>query len=150
MFEAKSEDIRRFFDLPGSIFCGLVVGFCAWEDYFRSPFLTDKIHFLPLFFIAPLFFYLIFYRLVWQKVKTKAFSGNLNFLLISLPGVSLSLLFFSLLIFKTPPNFIVNSLSMETIFKFSAANLIAILPMAFFWFIGILTAWKFSKKNFLP
>lgn len=150
MFETNSAEIRRFFDLLGSSVCGLIFGYIVLEGFCTNRLQINQIVISPLIFIMPLLVYLFFHKLVWEKLNTKAFGGNLNFILISLPSVSFLFLFYSFVVFKLLPNLLVERDLSKFIFAFGLTNLFAILPMGFFWIIGILTSWKFSKKNILP
>lgn len=156
MFEAKSEDIRRFFDLLGSIFCGLFYSFALWENSFRRT-TNYKYFYLPIFLSAGLCIYLFFYRLIWRKLKTHFLHGYSNFLVIS---IFAGTLFFSIAsplghfllsqtvsIFVTRFSLFVSGLS---VIKLFLGFCLISLPMAFFWFLGILITWKFSKKQFMP
>jgi hypothetical protein len=154
MFEAKSEDIRRFFDLLGAIFFPIVAGFMIWQDEFRwRP--NYKFLFLLLIIALCLIIYLSFYRLVWHFVNTRFLFGYANFLFISILSVStIALIFiaanilmsqtFAQLTFDLNRFLTKINLTGITIFYWATS-----LPMAFFWLLGILTAWKFSKKDFL-
>src|SRR5690242_17348584 len=91
MVEAKSADVRRFFDLLSSILVSLIGSFAIWHDEFRfrSNFSQNqKYLFLLLFMTAGLSIYLIFHHLIWRFVSTRFLYGYANFLLISILSVS--------------------------------------------------------------
>ncbi len=150
MFEANSVDVRRFFDLLGSVVSSLIIGVIVLEGFCTKPYQMNKIIISPLIFIMPMLVYLFFHKLVWEKLNTNAFSGNLNFILISLLSASFLFIFYSIVVFKELPKLLLEGYLSKMVFAFGLANLFAILPMGFFWIIGILTSWKFSRKNILP
>ena len=156
MFEAKSEEVRRFFDLLGSIFLGILFGVVIAKDIFRYTF-SDRVFVSIVFSLIPLIYYVTFHYLVWRFVNSKFLFGYFNFILISIPSLTLSILTAVLgeKLFRGMPIspttnfsfsiFMFSVFSPHTLFVYSIGN----LPMAFFWFIGVLTAWKFSKKRVL-
>jgi len=158
MVEAKSADIRRFFDLLGSIVVPLIGSFVIWQDEFRfrNNFSQNQNYlFLLLFMTAGLSIYLIFHRLLWRFVNTRFLYGYANFLLISILSVSSIAALIITVNLLLQPNldrlfFLFERLmsrnsTVEIIVFYWATS----LPMAFFWLIGILTSWKFSEKNLL-
>lgn len=156
MFEAKSFEIRRFFDLLGSIFCGLIIGFGFSQEASRA-FKMPRIWLFALFFTAGAMIYVSFYKLVWRFINTRFFYGYANFLMISVLGVSVVFLIVTaakVLMIGGDFNdslsrygLMISRFSLNKIFLFYWATS---LPMAVFWLIGILTAWKFSKREPLP
>ena len=154
MFEANSADVRRYFDFLGSIISGLIFGYITceivFEVFFTRSVEINELTLLPFIFILPSFVYWFFYKLVCETSKIKILAGYFNFILISIPSVSLLFLFYSIVLFKKLPEILDKEQFPKLLFMFVFINLIAILPMAFFWIIGILTASKFSKKNILP
>jgi hypothetical protein len=158
MFEAKSAEIRRFFDLLGSIVVSLIGSFAIWQDEFRftNHFTQNqKYLFQLLFMTAVLSVYLIFHRLIWRFVNTRFLYGYANFLLISILSVSSFVVLIIAVNLLLQPNFnqslfLLNRLlSRNNPFEIIVFYWATSLPMAFFWLIGILTSWRFSEKNTL-
>jgi hypothetical protein len=154
MFEAKSADVRRFFDLLGSIFCVLLYSLIIWQEVFRFQ-QPDRFFYLPLFFAVGLAIYMSFYHLIWRRLNTRFLYGYANFLLISVLSVSTAgvlAIFIKLVTTHNPPLWF-NQIDLFTLRALVAKVLLfywaTSLPMALFWLIGVLTVWKFSKRNFL-
>lgn len=156
MFEAKSFEIRRFFDLLGSIFCCLIIGIGLSQEASRA-FKTPRILLFALFFTAGAMIYVSFYKLVWRFINTRILYGYANFLMISVLSASMVYLIVTAAkVLMIDGNFndslyrsglLISSFSPNKILLFYWATS---LPMASFWVIGILTAWKFSKREPLP
>ena len=154
MFEAKSFEIRRFFDLLGSTFCVSLYSLITWQNEFRfgNP---DKLIYLPLFVVAGLSVYLTFYLLVWRFVKTKFLLGYANFLLISILSVSAAVVLVQLKELVVTRNLSLSLNRLEfLILRTDPTDVLLFywatcLPLALFWLLGVLTVWKFSKRNFL-
>lgn len=156
MFEARSADVRRFFDLLGSIFCGLIIGFVLSDEATRV-YKTPRVLLFALFFIAGATVYLSFYKLVWRFVNTKFLYGYANFLMISVLSVSVAVVIVTANKVLLSGDDLSNSLrQLEMLISRMLPTKILLfywvtsLPMAAFWLIGILTAWKFSKSKSLP
>jgi hypothetical protein len=144
MSEMKSGEVRRFFDLLGSIFCGVFVGL-VFGGMISTPNLVVSIVAHLISVVACVYVFSVFPRFYWHFVGTKFLYGYFNFVLISVSNVSL--IMFSSYIF-----YIVSS-PKRVVFTLNDLNrleTISILPMAFFWILGIITAWKFSKRETLP
>jgi hypothetical protein len=100
--------------------------------------------------------YVTLHRLIWRFVNSKFLFGYFNFILISIPGLTFSILLIVLggVLFRGAAIFPNTNFAFVGIMSkiFSLNSLViyytGTLPMAFFWFIGVLTAWKFSKKQF--
>lgn len=155
MSSIDSKEIRRFFDLLGSVFCGLVISFIFWTEFFRfSHSRENKFLFLPIFLLLGISIYTFFYKLIWKFFKAKFFYGHFNFILISvlsisivfLCGLSINYLFHGLPVFST--DFRVSA--KQYIFNLILFYYYTLLPMAVFWFIGVLCSWKFAKRDILP
>lgn len=156
MFEAKSFEIRRFFDLLGSTLTVLLFGFGIWQEFFRfQPALRYLI--LALLIAVGLAIYLSFYKLIWKFLNTRFLYGYANFLIISVLSVSVAS------VIAITSKALLNDSNFESslnqfqllISRFSATKLLLFywgtsLPMTAFWLIGVLTAWKFSKRRNLP
>jgi hypothetical protein len=144
MSEMKSGEFRRFFDLLGSIFCGLIVGLAGGE------LVVEKTHICgfaiyPLAVATCVYIFSVFPRFYWHFVGTKVLYGYFNFVLIAVSNVFLVI--FALFIREQ-----FNPWKNIGAFDFKALFLLyyfSILPMAFFWILGIITAWKFSKRETL-
>jgi hypothetical protein len=154
MLEAKSADVRRFFDLLGSIFCVLLYSLIIWQEEFRFN-KPPGYFYLPLFVVIALSIYLSFYRLIWRGLNTRFLYGYANFLLISVLSVSTAgalVIFINLVNSRNPP-LLFNQIDLFTwramVIKLLLFYWATCLPMALFWLIGVLTVWKFSKPNFL-
>lgn len=155
MFEATSAGVRRFFDFLGSIFCGLIFGFILSQEVSRFI-QTSRFLFIALFIIAGLAIYLAFYKLVWRFLNQRFLLGYANFLIISILSVSIAAPFaiaVRLLMINRNPDFsfdqlelFISNLSPDGVLLFYWATS---LPMAFFWLVGWLTAWKFRERKFL-
>ncbi len=143
MSEIKSGEVRRFFDLLGSIFCGAVVGLVI-GGLISTPKLVVSFVVFPISTAICVYIFSVFPRFYWHFVGTKFLLGYFNFVLIAVSNVSL-IIFASLLYYLMSPlkgfGFTFSSLY--------RLKIIAILPMAFFWILGIITAWKFSKRETL-
>lgn len=154
MFEATSADIRRFFDLLGAFFYSLVGSFMLWKDEFPSS-LNYRFILLPLFIFAGVSIFLSLHHLVWRFVNTRFLLGYANFLIISALSVTTTVVLLvivgaavrqnSALSFHRLELFYLRTSLTEVILFYWATS----LPMAFFWMVGWLTAWKFSRRNFL-
>ncbi len=143
MSEIKSGEVRRFFDLLGSIFCGAVVGLViGGEISTQNLVVTFVVSTISIAICVYIFS--VFPRFYWHFVGTKFLHGYFNFVLIAVSNVSL-IIFASFLYYLMSPlkgfGFTFSSLY--------RLKIIAILPMAFFWILGIITAWKFSKREIL-
>ncbi len=159
MIDQDSKEIRRFFDLLGSAFCGLIYSFFFWKDFFRYEHSESaKIISLPLILVVGLTVYIVSYSLFWKLLDTKFLHGYFNFVLISVFGITVSL-FFGLGIQITfhgfPANFnfeLFFNRFLSLVFSFNTILFyyFSSLPMAAFWFVGVLCSWKFSKKQILP
>lgn len=143
MLEMKSEDVRRFFDLLGSIFCGIVVGLII-GGIIRTPNLVVAFVVSAISTAICVYIFSVFPRFYWHFVGTKFLYGYFNFVLISVSNVSL--IIFAALVFHLliPANKVFLSFQ-----EFFTLNYLSVLPMAFFWILGIITAWRFSKRETL-
>ncbi len=143
MSEMKSGEVRRFFDLLGSIFCGIVVGI-GIGGLISTPKSVITFIAFPVSIAICGYIFSVFPRFYWHFVGTKFLYGYFNFVLIAVSNVSLIIfvaLVFHLLI---PTNKVFLSFQ-----EFFTLNYLSVLPMAFFWILGIITAWKFSKRETL-
>jgi hypothetical protein len=150
MLEIRSEDIRRFFDLLGSIFCGLLIGFSLWDGTIQNS-ISNRWYYLPVFIGLVLITYLGIHRLVWNKVSSKFLYGYFNFILISILSFTLVSLFGIICSYLAGIFPAIFRFHFRPIMSWPTTVLIylgATLPMAFFWLIGSITSWKFAKGNF--
>jgi hypothetical protein len=143
MFEMKSGEVRRFFDLLGSIFCGIVVGIGIGGEI-STPNLIVTFVVCTISTAICVYIFSVFPRFYWHFVGTKFLYGYFNFVLTSVSNVSLVIFAVSVCYFVNPwkgfnPN-------VENIYKLYYFSL---LPPAFFWILGIITDWKFSKRETL-
>jgi hypothetical protein len=142
MSEMKSEEVRRFFDLLGSIFCGFIFGIACVKMSVNLT-STDKLIVYPISLAIGSYAFSVLPRLYWHLVSTKFLYGYFNFILISVSNVSL----IAFLKFLFP-----NIIPIKEIDGTQDIILLYFLPtlaMAFFWILGIITAWKFSKRETL-
>lgn len=83
MSSIDSKEIRRFFDLLGSVFSGLVFSFIFWEEFFRfSHSGANKFIFLPIFLLLGLSIYTFSIRYFgnfWKRNFLRAFQFYFNF-----------------------------------------------------------------------
>jgi hypothetical protein len=112
--------------------------------------------FIALFIASGLTIYLSFYKLVWRFLNRRLLFGYANFLLISVLSVSVaapSAIAVRHFVINRKPDFSFNHIeifiSNLTLGEVSLFYWATSLPMAFFWLIGWMTAWKFSRKGFL-
>jgi hypothetical protein len=143
MSEMKSEEVRRFFDLLGSIFCGVFVGLVI-GGMIPTPNLVVTFVVSTILIVICVYVFSVFPRFYWHFIGTKFLYGYFNFILISVTNVSLIIFAAFMLYLLIPANKVF--LSFREIFML---NYLSILPMAFFWILGIITAWKFSKREIL-
>jgi hypothetical protein len=143
MSEMKSGEVRRFFDLLGSIFCGVFVGLVI-GGLISTPNLVVTFVVSTISTAICVYIFSVFPRFYWHFVGTKFLYGYFNFVLISVSNVSL-------IIFASYIFYLVDS-SKEFGLTFRILNMLEIifvLPPAFFWILGIITSWKFSKRETL-
>jgi hypothetical protein len=143
MSEMKSGEVRRFFDLLGSIFCGIVVGLSFGMLNIKANVINVFAAF-PICIAICVYIFSVFPRFYWHFVGTKFLYGYFNFVLIAVSNVSL-------MIFAVTLCYLVNpwkgfNLNAEVLYKLYYFSL---LPPTFFWILGIITAWKFSKSETL-
>ena len=94
MIDKDSKEIRRFFDLLGSTFCGLIYSYISWREFFRYSHSDSSANFfLPLFLLLGLTVYVTSYLLLWKLLNTKFLRGYFNFIFISVLGVTISIFF---------------------------------------------------------
>jgi hypothetical protein len=143
MSEMKSGEVRSFFDLLGSIFCGIFVGL-AIGGMISTP--NSVVTFVVSTSSTAICIYIfsVFPRFYWHFVGTKFLYGYFNFVLIAVSNVSL--IIFAALVFHLliPTNKVFLSFR-----EFFMLNYLSVLPPAFFWILGIITSWKFSKRETL-
>jgi hypothetical protein len=143
MSEMKSEEVRRFFDLLGSIFCGVFVGLVI-GGVISTPNLVVTFVVSTISTGICVYIFSVFPRFYWHFVGTKFLYGYFNFILISVSNVSLIIFAVSFCYFVSPWKGF--NLTAEVIYKF---NFVSLFPMSFFWILGIITTWKFSKRETL-
>jgi hypothetical protein len=143
MSEMKSGDVRRFFDLLGSIFCGVFVGL-VFGGMISTSKVVDAFVAFPFSIGACVYIFSVFPRFYWHFVGTKFLYGYFNFILISVSNVSLIIFATFMLHLLIPSNKVFLSFQ-----EFFMLNYLSVLPMAFFWILGIITTWKFSKRKTL-
>jgi hypothetical protein len=144
MSEMKSGEVRRFFDLLGSIFCGIVVGTGCGKLVVESTHINSFVVF-PIVLAICSYIFSVFPRFYWHFVGTKVLYGYFNFVLIAVSNV---FLFVFVLFIREQ----FNPWKNIGAFDFKALFIlyyVSLLPMAFFWILGIITAWKFSKRETL-
>ena len=142
MREMKSGEVRQFFDLLGSIFCGTVLGI-AFVKMSVNLTSTDKLFVYPISLAIGSYFFSILPRFYWHLVGTKFLYGYFNFILISVSNVSL-IIFLKFLFPNVIPIKEIDGTQDIILLYF-----LSTLAMAFFWILGIITAWKFSKRESL-
>jgi hypothetical protein len=143
MSEMKSDEVRRFFDLLGSIFCGVFVGLVI-GGVISTPNLVVTFVVSTISTGICVYIFSVFPRFYWHFVGTKFLYGYFNFILISVSNVSLTI--FASFIFYLTDGTKQFGLTFRTL---NLIETIAVLPMAFFWILGIITAWKFSNRETL-
>jgi hypothetical protein len=143
MSEMKSGDVRRFFDLLGSIFCGIFVGLVI-GGLISTPNLVVTFVVSTISIAICVYVFSVFPRFYWHFVGTKFLYGYFNFVLIAVSNVSLIIFATFMLHLLIPSNKVFLSFR-----EFFMLNYLSVLPMAFFWILGIITSWKFSKRETL-
>jgi hypothetical protein len=144
MSEIKSGEVRRFFDLLGSIFCGVFVGLVI-GGLISTPNSVVTFVVSTISIAICVYIFSVFPRFYWHFVGTKFLYGYFNFVLIAVSNVFLFV--FALFIREQ-----FNPWKIFGAFDFKALFIlyyVSLLPMSFFWILGIITAWKFSKRETL-